>query len=385
MGLGERCSAILADLVALPSVNPHLEAGAAGEARVAAYVAEHCRRLGLEVMVEPVEGDRPNVLARRRGTGEGPTLLLNAHADTVGTAGMTVAPFTPQVKGGRLFGRGAMDMKAGLAAILAVLEELQPLPGQLLVGVSIDEEYRSVGTEALLRRLSGERIDGVILPEATDLCLHAAQKGFAWLEVEIHGRAAHGGRWDLGVDAIAHAGRLLREMEAMNVAFAADVARHHRLLGRPSVHASTIEGGSDWSTYPDRCLLTVERRTLPGEGLETALAEWQAACRRLAARDPAFHAEVRPVFSRDPFEVSEDAAVVRAVQAAATQVLGRPLPLAGRQGWIDAALFGAAGMPTAVFGPVGGGMHGAEEWVDLESLRQVAEILAAACARFCNR
>lgn len=376
----------LREMVAIPSVNPSLEAGGSGEAGMAAYVARCSEGLGLDVRVSAAAPGRPNVLARRAGAGGGPTLLLNAHADTVGVAGMVAPPFRPSVRDGRLYGRGALDMKAGLAAILAALELLPPLAGDLLVGVTADEEYASIGTEALLRDLvaAGTRVDGVLLPEPTDLSLHAAHKGFVWIEVEVHGHAAHGGRADLGVDAIAHLAPLLAAIRDFPEGLPDDAGPRlsppHPLLGPASVHASGIDGGGGWSTYPDRCVLRIERRTLPGETAAAVLAEWRAVCARLPVP-----AEARLVFSREPFSVSCDLPVIQAVQAAAAELTGAPLPVAGRNGWIDAALFGAAGIPTAVFGPSGAGMHGAEEWVDLASLELTARLLAAAAERFCGR
>jgi acetylornithine deacetylase len=370
----------LCELVAIPSVNPSLEHGGAGETGVVAYAADRCRAAGFDARTFEAAPGRPNLLAVRRGAGRGPALLLTGHADTVGVAGMTLDPFSPAVRDGRLYGRGALDMKAGLAAILAAVGALPRLAGDVWVGIVADEEYASAGTEALLRELAaaGARLEGAVLPEPTDLALHVAHKGFVWLEVELHGRAAHGGRADLGVDAIAHLGAVLDAVRGFP-RDCPDVPPAHPLLGAASVHASTVEGGLGWSTYPDRCLLRLERRTLPGETAEGVLAEWRAVCDRLPVP-----ADVRLVFAREPFAVSPDARILRAVQAAAAELTGSVLPVAGRQGWIDAALLGAAGIDTAVFGPRGGDMHGAEEWVDLASLELTARLVAAAAERFCG-
>lgn len=383
--IGDALSASIRDqlsaLVALPSVNPSIEAGGSGEAAVVGYVADRCRALGLAVEVKPAAPGRPNLVAVRPGAGGGPTLLLTGHADTVGVSGMTVPPFAAGVRDGRLYGRGAVDMKAGLAAMLAAMELLPPLAGDVLLAVTADEEYASVGTEALLRELAaaGRCVDGAILPEPTDLTLHLAHKGFVWLEVELRGRAAHGGRADLGVDAIAHLAPVLQALRDFPAGFAA-VEGAHPLLGPATVHAAAIDGGGGWSTYPERCVLRLERRTLPGETAAAVLAEWQAVCSRLAVP-----AEARLVFARQPFAVGADVGVVTAVQGAALDLTGSELTVAGRQGWIDAALFGAAGIPTAVFGPCGGDMHGAEEWVDLASVELTARLIAAAAERFCGR
>jgi acetylornithine deacetylase len=370
---------LLHDLVAIDSINPDLVPGAAGETAMATFIADWFRAAGLEVRVEEVRPGRPNVVGIARGTGGGRALLLNGHVDTVGVAGMT-EPFRPRVAGGRLYGRGAYDMKGGVAACMVAAAEAARLNlrGDVIVTAVMDEEYAGLGTLAVTERY---RADGAIVAEPTELQLVVAHKGFVWLEVETQGVAAHGSRPHLGVDAIAKMGGVLTGLEAL----AAELAQRpaHPLLGPPSVHASIIQGGGEWSTYPDRCTLSIERRTLPGETGDAAEAELQAIVARLAATDPAFKAIIRRHLVRSPLETPADAAICAAVRQAAAGVLDRPVAPTGVSFWTDAASLHAAGIPTVLFGPLGAGAHAAEEWVDLASVHTCAAVYLATAAAFC--
>jgi acetylornithine deacetylase len=357
---------LLQRLVEIDSVNPDLIPGAAGEAAVARHVAEWSERAGLEVELEEAAPGRPNVLATARGSGGGRTLLLNAHMDTVGVETMET-PFEARVEDGRLYGRGSYDMKGSLAAILTAAAEAERrgLRGDVVVAAVADEEVASIGTEALVA--SGSRFDAAIIAEPTELDVAIAHKGFVGFEIETRGRAAHGSRPDLGEDAIARMGPVLVELNQMASRLLADAS--HPLLGSGSVHASLIEGGQEFSSYPERCLLTGERRTLPGESLEDVERE----LRQLAGEW-----EHRLGVSREPVEVAEDEEIVRLVHGhAGTDLIGVPF-------WTDAALLAASGVPTVVFGPHGEGAHAAVEWVDLASVERTVEVLLAVAADFCR-
>ena len=374
-----RLEQLLSDLVAIDSINPDLVPGAAGEAAVAAFIADWLRAAGLEVHVAEVRPGRPNVVGIAHGAGGGRSLLLNGHIDTVGVAGMS-QPFRPRVEGGKLYGRGAYDMKGGMAACLIAAAEAARLNlrGDVIVTAVMDEEYAGLGTLAVAEQVHA---DGAIIAEPTELQLVVAHKGFVWLEVETQGVAAHGSRPHLGVDAIAKMGGVLTGLERL----AAELAQRppHPLLGPPSVHASTIQGGGEWSTYPDRCTLAIERRTLPGETGDTAEAELRVIVDGLAAADPAFKAVVRRDLVRSPLETPAGAAIFAAVQQAAAGVLGKPVEPTGVSFWTDAASLHAAGIPTVLFGPLGAGAHAAEEWVDLASVQRCADVYLATAAAFC--
>ncbi len=367
---------LLSHLVATGSVNPSLVPGGAGEGAIAGVVAAWARSSRLEAEVHEETAGRPSVVVRARGSGGGRTLLMCAHVDTVGVEGMT-DPFTPRLEGDRLYGRGAYDMKAGLAAALIACREAGPLRGDVVVAAVADEEHASLGVQEVLRSV---RADAAVVTEPTELEVVVAHKGFAWLEVEVEGRAAHGSRPHLGVDAIVATGPILTEVGRLDDALS---ERQHPLLGRASVHASLISGGSEMSSYPARCVVGLERRTLPGETRGSAEAELEALLGRCRAADPELRASARTLLVREPFEVAPEEEVVGVVRDAAAGVLGSEPAIGGASYWADAAFIAAAGIPTVMFGPGGEGAHAAVEWVSVEDTVAVAGTLTAAARRFC--
>jgi acetylornithine deacetylase len=366
-------------LVAIDSVNPDLVRGGAGERAIARAVAEWLEAAGLEVESHEIAPGRWNVVAVARGTGGGRTLLLNAHMDTVGVAGME-APFAPRVEDGRLYGRGAYDMKASLAAIMLAGARAHSLslPGDVVVTAVADEEVASIGSEAVAATV---RADAAIVAEPTELRLAVAHRGFVWLELETTGRAAHGSRPDLGVDAIAKMGRVLVGLEELDRGLRAEPT--HPLLGSGSAHASLVEGGQELSSYPERCLVEAERRTIPGETPESVEAELRGVLARAGEGDPEFRGDVRVTFAREPFAVDEGDPFVELVRRHAEAAIGERPPAVGVPFWTDAALFAGAGIPTVLFGPRGEGAHAVVEWVDLESVERCAETYLAVAAEFC--
>jgi acetylornithine deacetylase len=359
---------LASELVRIDSSNPGLVAGGAGETGVAAFVAAWLGEAGLEVVVEEPVSGRPSVVGIALGTGGGRSLMLNAHMDTVGVAGMA-APFDSVVRDGRLYGRGAGDMKGSLAAIMQVGAAAVSLGlrGDVLVTAVADEEVASIGTEAVLGRWSA---DAAIVAEPTEEVVAVAHKGFVAFEVETTGVAAHGSRPDLGVDAIAAMGPVLSGIGALAERLAA--GRVHPLVGPGSVHASVIEGGQEYSSYPARCVLQGERRTIPGETVEQVRAEVE----ELAA---GVGAAVRIPFSREPFDVPREADVVRAL----LRHLGHDR-VGGVPFWADSGLIAAAGIPTVVFGPCVQGIHGVEESVDLASLERCRDAYVAVARELCG-
>ncbi len=370
--------ALLSALVAVDSVNPSLVPAGAGEEAIARVIGDWADAAGLGVeVVEPTPG-RPSAVVRARGSGGGRTLMLCGHIDTVGVAGMS-DPHTPRVDGDRLYGRGAYDMKAGVAAALIAARELarSDIAGDVVVAAVADEEHASTGVQQVLERVSA---DAAVVTEPTELEVVVAHKGFVWAEVEVTGRAAHGSRPHLGVDAIVKSGPILTAIGELDVALA---DRPHPLLERGSVHASLIDGGAEMSSYPARCVIGLERRTLPGETAADAEAELAALLDRCRAADPALVTEQRTLLVREPFEVAEDAEVVQAVRHAASEVLGAPPDIGGASYWADAAFIAAAGIPTVMFGPAGEGAHADEEWVSIQSTVDTARTLIAAGRRLC--
>ena len=371
---------LLLQLVAIDSVNPDLVPGGAGEGTIARFVAEWLERAGLEVVVDEVAPGRPNVVGIARGSGGGRSLLLNAHMDTVGVTGME-RPHNPYIEHNRLYGRGAYDMKGGLVAIMTAgaSARRRGLRGDVIVTAVVDEEFASIGTEAVVRRW---RADAAIVTEPTELDICTAHKGFAWFTVETTGVAAHGSRPDLGVDAIVKMGKALVGLEELELALRS--ATPHRLLGTGSVHASLIEGGQELSSYPERCTLSIERRTIPGETMQRIEAELPAIFAHIAAHDPTFRASVNTGLTREPFEVSLQEPVAQILLRQAQQRLGREIAEVGGTGWMDSALLSAVGIPTVIFGPGGAGAHAVVEWSDLTQVEQCAEILTMVAEDFCR-
>lgn len=370
------------DLVQIDSVNPSLVPGAAGEAAIAAYVAEVLARLGMQTVWHEPEAGRVSIVGEVPGRGGGRSLMWNAHYDTVGVADME-APFSGTLRDGRLYGRGAYDMKGSLAAQIAAAKALLDahfvLQGDVLVAAVADEEYASLGTSDLL---SHYRPHGAVVTEPTALQVCRAHKGFVWLEVETWGRAAHGSRFDLGVDANMRMGRVLTRLETLERSLRQRPP--HPLVGVPSLHAATLQGGSELSMYAARCRLGIERRTIPGETVAEVQAEIAHILKVLEAEDPTFQAEMKTLLVREPFEVPADARVVRAVDDAVRGVVGREAVHVGDTPWMDSALLAAAGVETVVIGPAGAGAHAAEEWVEVNSLVQLAEVLARTAVAYCG-
>jgi len=370
---------LLSDLVAIDSSNPDLNPGAAGEGAIARFIAGWLERAGLEVHLDEVRPGRPNVIGIARGKGGGRTLMLNGHIDTVSAGGMP-NPLQPRLAGGRMYGRGAYDMKCGVTACMLAAARAKKLSlrGDVIFTGVMDEEYAGLGTLDVAKRY---KADAAIVAEPTELSLIVAHKGFVWLEVETHGVGAHGSLADQGVDAIAKMGPVLTAIEQLGRELKARPA--YPRLGHGSLHASLITGGQDLATYPAMCRLSVERRTLPGEAPAVVEAELHVVLDRLARADPDFKAVVRRTLDRAPMETPAGAAIVPVLSAAAAAVLGQPPTLDGVAYWTDAASLWQAGIPSVLFGPTGDGAHADEEWVELDSVRACAEIYLATARDFC--
>jgi acetylornithine deacetylase len=264
--------------------------------------------------------------------------------------------------------------------MLATAEALRlSLSGDVVLTAVADEEFASVGTKAVAASLSA---DAAIVTEPTELQVVVAHRGFVHVEIETQGRAAHGSRPELGIDAIAKMGRVLVGIEELDRTLRSTPT--HPLLGSGSVHASLIEGGQEYSSYPARCVLQAERRTIPGETVFTVEQELQDVVDRAGVGDGQFSAQFRSLASREPFEVAENETSVQAVRRHASAILGAEPELVGAPFWADSALLAAAGMPTVLFGPRGEGAHAEVEWVELADLERCVEIYVAAAADICR-
>jgi len=373
-------TSLLQQLVAIDSVNPDLVPNGAGEKEIAIFISNWLEQAGLTVEWDEPQPGRPSVVGIAHGTGGGRSLMLNAHMDTVGVSGME-RPHQPFIEGNRLYGRGAFDMKGGLAAAMIATARARQagLRGDVILTAVADEEYASLGTQSVLKRWTA---DAAIVTEPTDLQLCLAHKGFIWQEVITQGRAAHGSRADLGLDAIAKMGHVLVGLERLHNELQRGPA--HPLLGHGSLHASIIRGGQEWSSYPEQCVLQLERRTIPGETINDVETQLQTLLNSLRQADPAFQATARTILVRDAFEVAEDAPIVQVLRHHAGLLLGNEPPLIGATPWMDSALLAAAGISTVVFGPGGAGAHAVVEWADLQQVEQCADILFATIQEFCR-
>ncbi len=362
-------------LVAIDSRNPTLVPGAPGEAPIARFLGEVLGEWGFAVELRDAVPGRPNLIAHVGASGA-PALMFAGHLDTVGVEGMSHQPLEADVRDGRIYGRGSTDMKSGIAAMcsaaaLAIDAVGERAARQIIIAAVADEEYESLGMRALVA--DGIRADAAIITEPTRLAICPAHRGFVWIELAFTGRAAHGSRYDIGVDAIRHAGLVLAELDKLD----ADILpwKTHRLLGRASLHASAIDGGSGLSTYPDRCVMTIERRTLPGETAERVLNEMQEVCDRVHATRPALSVQIRLIESQLPSDVSVDAPIVGMLRNA---IAGEGLEqsIEGMSAWTDAAILNEAGIPAICFGPGDIALaHAAEEFVSISEIERATAVL----------
>jgi acetylornithine deacetylase len=392
--LGDAAVDLAAQLVAVDTVNPALVPGAAGEEAAVELLAGRLAASGfaVEVVRPPQAPHRPSVLATRTGSGGGRSLLLNGHLDTVGVAGMA-APFDARIDGdrrtGRLLGRGACDMKAGIAAMVVAAEAAAAAgtAGDVVLALVADEEHASVGTDAVIARLSaaGRLPDGCIVGEPTWLDLAVAHRGFAVIEVELRGRAAHSSRPGDGVNALTHLGRLLGAVERRSVKLAEGPA--HPVAGHGSLMATVAGGGEAPFTLPASAHAVIERRTVPGEVAADAVGEIEEMLAVLRAADPCVDGTASLLLSREAWQVGVEEPAAHVLLGMISDALvgaGRPAPArVGMPYWMESALWGEAGVPTVVCGPAGGGLHAADEWVDPAQVRAYAFALREVVDRFC--
>jgi acetylornithine deacetylase len=363
----EHLTRLLGELVAINSVNATLSGGP-GEGEIAHFIHSHLKRLGLKAELYALAAARASVAGRIPGRSGGESLILNGHIDTVGVEGME-APFSLRREGDRLYGRGAYDMKGGVAVMLALAETFarHPPDGDLWLTFSADEEDRSLGTEQLVREwlpaVSPAPAAAVFL-EPTEGEIGIGHKGFTWFEIEVQGRAAHGSRPEEGIDAILPLRGALSELDCIRSELAARPP--DPLLGRPSLHGGVIQGGTELSVVPAHSVLRWERRTLPEEAPTDASDELARVARAVEAVPGGHRVTSETVFIRPPYKTPPNASIIRRLKAASPTSR-----LIGLSFWADSALMGLAGIPSVLFGPSGHGAHAVDEWVSLKSLVEV--------------
>ncbi|RSL85171.1 hypothetical protein CEP51_003488 [Fusarium floridanum] len=370
-------------LVQINSASPSLgSVPGPGEVAIARYVTAWLEHRDLEShWIEYTKG-RPSVVGVARGSGGGKSLMLNGHIDTVTLMGYEDDPLSGKIVGGKLYGRGAADMKSGVAAAMVALANAKKLGlrGDVIFTGVADEEDASIGTEDILR--AGWRADAAIVSEPTDLDILHAHKGFVVLELTVHGLAAHGSRADLGIDAIVNAGYFLAEFGRYAKRLQEGPA--DPTLGTGTVHASLINGGEESSSYPARCTITMERRTVDGETPETVDREIREVMSKVASEVPSFKADLEVKFSRPPHLTPLDHPFTKLVADIASKAIGKDANLAGATFWTDCALLSQEGIVPLLWGPKGEGLHAKEEWADVDSIKKVAEGLTNIAAEFCK-
>jgi acetylornithine deacetylase len=371
---------LLRDLIAVDSVNPSLVPGAAGEKEIAGLIVQKLQASGVDVEIQAVDGDRSNVIGVIEGKRKGRTLMLCGHMDTVGVVGMQ-APFDPIEKNGRIYGRGSQDMKGGLAAMLAAASHLATngslAAGRLVIAAVIDEEYASIGAESLVSKWTA---DAAVVGEPTDMKIAVGHKGFEWVKITTQGVAAHGSRPADGRDAIMRMGRVLSRLEKLDRELQS--REPHPIHGTASLHASIIGGGRELSTYPDQCVLKMERRTIEGEADQCALAEVEHILDQLHREDPEFSATSKFLFSR-PAYLAASSDVPQLIANAIARKDVQPLT-GGMSFWTDAAILGASGIPSIVFGPGGAGLHSISEYVIADDVLTCRDALIGLATEFCS-
>ena len=375
---------LLKDMVATNSVNPTVGRGP-GESALSNLIFDRLTSIGsLEVRKQPVADDRSNVIAVLKGSGGGRSLMLNGHMDTVGIDGMTIEPFKPSIENDQLHGRGACDMKGALAAMIGAVKSLvdsrSKLRGDLVFSAVVDEEYKSAGIKKLVEKY---RTDAAIVGEPSEMKVAAAHKGFVWIEIEIKGKAAHGSVPEKGVDAIVHAAKVIARLEKLQEKLGTNV---HPLLGTPKIHTSTIEGGTDWSIVPERCLLKLERRTLPAETTSSVMEEINHLLKVTKQETADFDAKASSAYDMPALDTAPTETVVRLAQETIAEITGVKSPVIGLPYWTDGALISQqASTPTCIFGP--GDIrvaHSADEFISIHEVLKSAEIYCGIARSFCS-
>ena len=368
---------LLSPMIRIESVTPCLVEGGSGEAKIAEFIAGWLLDsvAGVDVELVEVKPGRPNVIARLRGTGGGPTLCLHAHTDTVGYEGWPDEALMPKVDGDRIYGLGAADGKAACAAAMLALQSLAEsrarFRGDLLVAFVADGEGASIGSEQLARQ--GGFDAAIVLEPRRTHEVGVEHQGFGWLDIITRGVAAHGREQESGVDAIVHLAEVISRLHQLDLA--KFQAYPSLLNGKTVFHTGTITGGTDYSTYPNFARLGIKIGTQPGEHLSDRIAEIHAIFAEIARIEPGFSGEVVVHMDREPFVASGHEELQQMAAGAMMEVLGRKAKVSGMDGWTDAPLIQASGVPTLLLGSAGGNYHVPNEWASISEVIKLSAVL----------
>ena len=373
---------LLCDLISINSVNPEFKEGD-GEKEIADYVGRSLEQWGIAFDFQEVSPNRSNVIGRIGGTDQSRSLLFEAHMDTVSSKGMSIDPFRPEIKDGRIYGRGSCDTKAGLAAMLCamrILKEADMRPrANICLAAVVDEEVAFRGVAQLIR--SGISANGAVVSEPTELRVVIAHKGCLRWRITTKGRAVHSSKPHLGINAISKMAKLISAIDARLPPLYH--AQRHPLVGAPTVSIGLIDGGVEINTVPDRCSIEIDRRVIPGETSETIRNEFASLLQELAAGDPDFQAVMEdPWLADPPLETREEERIVRTAREACTQTLGEA-EVCGVPYGTDASKLSQAGIPSIVLGP--GSIdqaHTAAEYVEADQVSKAAEVYARIMLQF---
>lgn len=360
------------------------DSGGVGEGAIASYIEAWLEHRGIEThRVEKKQG-RPSIVGVVRGTGGGQSIMLNGHIDTVTLQGYHGDALNAHIEDGNMYGRGTADMKSGLAAQMIALASAQgkSLKGDVILAAVADEESGSLGTTQVLD--AGWRADAAIIAEPTGMALVTSHKGIATFVVDIHGVASHGARPDLGVDAICKAGYFLVELDKHAAKLGKRDDQSTVDAGIPNIHCGIINGGEETNSYPATCTINIERRTVAGETAASVESELRVILDKLAVEVPGFKFSLRLTSYQAPYFIEKDHSFVRMVRDFAEQAMLTKPSVRGETFWTDMALLGEAGIPGLVWGPSGYGLHSNKEWVEVDSIKKVADGLINIIAEFCK-
>ena len=374
---------LASELVRIDSSNSWLVPGAPGESAAAGWIQRWLEPLGVETALEEAEPGHPNLIVRLKGRGGGRTLCLYAHLDTVGASEWPERARVPEVRGDRLIGLGAADDKGHAAAALLALREIARAKdrprGDLMLSLVADEEGTSLGSFDFVKR---HKPDAMLVLEALGLGHYTVcHQGFGSIDLVVGGRAAHGSRPDIGVDAISHMAEVIVRLNRIDREKYAP--NPHPLNMKTVFHAGTIRGGADYASYPAQCVLGIEIGTQPGEGIEDRVREIEAVFAEVKALYPAFKGRIDIRLARKPFTASGHEELMRILDGEERRVIGRPIVAVGENSWGDPAIFQEAGIPTLMLGAAGDNLHAPDEWVSIPELTQLAEIVAGTARVFC--